>query len=552
MLFAAAPGQVGRALRRARGTRERSCASAVRARSRPRRTLDGAGSHGARRRAGRRALRGRFAGRQGLPDPGREGRRSTTTRRRSTSGRSPSTVRRSTWGPGLPGEIHRVTRRRQGRARPRDDRRARAGALRRRAGPASGRARRARASCCGSTRPATSPPSTTRPSPRSPRSPPTGPAASGSRSPRPDTSAGASEPISVPTVLPAAQGAEDRLAGRRRGQAAGRGLGVACRRRAWRPSRGVVARRLLVGGRPVRGGGAAAHRLDELRRDRLRPRPRRGGRGRPRGDGPKGKLYAVDARRLVARRGPSTRSRSRSSPGDDVGTNGSSALYRPRTGARRRASTSPPVKDTGRTSRFGAFRWEGDAPAGRKVEFAFRSGESATPDTTWSAWSRVGGRRATSLDDRGAGRALPAVEDAHVRLGGDATPRVRRDGGGVPQSQRDAGGRDAASRSSRPRSCALGLRRLQRLRDVGAGREGDLHGPRGVAVRGLSRASSTARATGRCSGRRRDPDGDALVYEIEFRPARRREVDPAAQGRSARASTRSTRRRFRTASTSSA
>ena len=45
------------------------------------------------------------------------------------------------------------------------------------------------------------------------------------------------------------------------------------------------------------------------------------------------------------------------------------------------------VKDTGRTSAFGAFRFDGVVPAGSKLDVAFRSGESGAPDTTWSPWS---------------------------------------------------------------------------------------------------------------------------------------------------------------------
>src|SRR5262249_58764264 len=57
------------------------------------------------------------------------------------------------------------------------------------------------------------------------------------------------------------------------------------------------------------------------------------------------------------------------------------------------------VKDTGRTSRFGAMHWEGDVPAASQVSFSFRSGESATPDSTWSQWSPyVSGQASVPLD----------------------------------------------------------------------------------------------------------------------------------------------------------
>jgi len=138
--------------------------------------------------------------------------------------------------------------------------------------------------------------------------------------------------------------------------------------------------------------------------------------------GPKGKLYALlpdgasllrtfDERQVTFVAGP------------DVGLNAATALYRRRPGGFVGEYVSP-VKDTGRTSRFGAFRWEGDAPSGSRVEFAFRSGDSATPDTTWSGWSNW----------EGSARSLPIeAPDARflqwklrVETDGNAIPKIRR------------------------------------------------------------------------------------------------------------------------------
>jgi two component regulator with propeller domain len=101
--------------------------------------------------------------------------------------------------------------------------------------------------------------------------------------------------------------------------------------------------------------------------------------------GPHGKLYRV---------GPSLWSLERTFDekqvtavaGGAIATNAASALYRMTDGPRQGEYVSP-VKDTGRTSRFGAFRVDADVPAGSRLEFAFRSGESGLPDTTWSEWS---------------------------------------------------------------------------------------------------------------------------------------------------------------------
>jgi hypothetical protein len=46
-----------------------------------------------------------------------------------------------------------------------------------------------------------------------------------------------------------------------------------------------------------------------------------------------------------------------------------------------------PVRDAGGVASWGSLRWEADTPAGTKVEIVARSGNSAVPDETWSAWS---------------------------------------------------------------------------------------------------------------------------------------------------------------------
>ncbi len=57
-----------------------------------------------------------------------------------------------------------------------------------------------------------------------------------------------------------------------------------------------------------------------------------------------------------------------------------------------------PVKDTRSISRWGKLSWRGPTPAGARIEFFTRGGNSATPDPTWSDWepardvALVGGR----------------------------------------------------------------------------------------------------------------------------------------------------------------
>jgi hypothetical protein len=138
--------------------------------------------------------------------------------------------------------------------------------------------------------------------------------------------------------------------------------------------------------------------------------------------GPKGRLYRVS---------PDTWSLDRTFDekqvsivaGDAIGTNGSSAFYRLKNGSRTGEYVSA-VKDTARTSTFGAFRYDGEVPAGSKLEVAFRSGESAVPDTTWSNWSEY--------EDAGTAARVAAPPARYLQWklrmssGSGAAPAVRR------------------------------------------------------------------------------------------------------------------------------
>ena len=103
------------------------------------------------------------------------------------------------------------------------------------------------------------------------------------------------------------------------------------------------------------------------------------------GTGPKGRLYRISRDTWSLDRTFDEKQVSIIA-GESIATNAASAFYRMREGERTGEYVSA-VKDTGRTSTFGAFRLEGDVGAGSRLEVAFRTGEAAAPDTTWSEWS---------------------------------------------------------------------------------------------------------------------------------------------------------------------
>jgi hypothetical protein len=326
-----------------------------------------------------------------------------------------------------------------------------------------------------------------------------------------DTSSGAGEPISVPSVLPAGKAPKSAPGEDDDKPKAEVSVSVSSARLA--PSRG--SSRGGYSSEVVLFEGAELPRSvwtssDEIVFDLARDP---GGAGVLAATGPKGKLYAL---------APDSWSLARTFDekqvtivaGEDIGTNGSSALYRPRAGPAVGEYVSP-VKDTGRTSRFGAFRWEGEAPAGTKVEFAFRSGEAGTPDATWSPWSSwAGGPHALEVHAP-EGRYL----QWKTQMSGSAesSPRVRR----VEAAYRN--------RNAKPVVETLAaLEPAEVLSRSGSGGsnvyEASSQDEKGIFI-GLEEARSEgpARKLYRKGYRTlqwkaTDPDGDALVYEIEFRP----------------------------------
>lgn len=140
------------------------------------------------------------------------------------------------------------------------------------------------------------------------------------------------------------------------------------------------------------------------------------------GTGPKGRLYRVSRDTWSLDRTFDEKQVSIVA-GDAIATNGASAFYRMRDGARTGEYVAA-VKDTGRTSAFGAFRFEGDIPQGSKLEVAFRSGESAAPDTTWSDWSAFRAAGDSSKISAPPGRYLQWK--LRMSTPGDRSPAVRR------------------------------------------------------------------------------------------------------------------------------
>ncbi|MGE5413726.1 MAG: hypothetical protein ACM3NW_06090 [Syntrophomonadaceae bacterium] len=232
------------------------------------------------------------------------------------------------------------------------------------------------------------------------------------------------------------------------------------------------------------------------------------------GTGPKGKLYTLTPDAWALSRTFDEKQVTFLAAGD-VGMNGPTALYRTAAGPASGEYVSA-IKDTGRTSRYGAFRWEGDVPGGTRVEFSFRSGESATPDATWSAWSTwesgpesveihaPDGRylqwRLRMTGREGLTPVVRRVEAAYRNH--NATPVVESFIALDPAEvlARSASGGPNVFESSAPDERGI-FTSLEEPRSEGS--------PRKLFRKGYRTLQWKAT----------DPDGDTLVYELEFRPA---------------------------------
>ena len=232
------------------------------------------------------------------------------------------------------------------------------------------------------------------------------------------------------------------------------------------------------------------------------------------GTGPKGRLYRVSSDTWALER-TFDEKQVTIVAGDVIATNGASAFYRLRPGDRTGEYVAA-VKDTGRTSAFGAFRFDGVVPSGSKLEVAFRSGESGAPDSTWSPWSAFAPAGSAARVTAPPGRFL----QWKLRMGssGDRSPVVRRveaayrnrNSGPVVEAffamgpnevfARSAGGGSNVFETTAPDEKGI-FTTLEEAKSEAP--------PRKLLRKGYR--TLTWKTT--------DPDGDVLVHSLAFRPA---------------------------------
>jgi hypothetical protein len=106
--------------------------------------------------------------------------------------------------------------------------------------------------------------------------------------------------------------------------------------------------------------------------------------------GPQGRIYSLkDGEVALLATVPDKQVMSISTAGNDtlITTTNSGAVYRMDGAPSSRAEFRSAAKDVERFSKFGNFRIEGEDVDNGHLAIAFRSGNTRTPDATWSAWS---------------------------------------------------------------------------------------------------------------------------------------------------------------------
>jgi hypothetical protein len=128
------------------------------------------------------------------------------------------------------------------------------------------------------------------------------------------------------------------------------------------------------------------------------------------GTGVEGKLYSFRGDQALVEKDLEERQivgllagRGASAAGPSLVTTNAAAVWRFVPGREKRGSFTSAALDAGQAARFGVFRWNGELPAGASARFAFRTGFSAEPDRTWSAWTSPAEGQEIPLDrlDRG-------------------------------------------------------------------------------------------------------------------------------------------------------
>lgn len=208
-------------------------------------------------------------------------------------------------------------------------------------------------------------------------------------------------------------------------------------------------------------------------------------------------------------------------PGDEgpaLATTNAAALYRSEEGSEQRGTYLSRVLDAGQLSTFGTFAWWGAEPAGSSLELSFRSGISALPDATWSQWIGPQSGREVALGDLPTGRYVQWRAELGAGRGG--SPRL--DAAELSYRQRNLSPRIAELKVLEPGKILVPSNfnpAQQAFEPVSPSRDG-IFTTLEPARSGNGRLKPLWKLGYRAlRWKAEDPNGDDLVYRLEFRPA---------------------------------
>ncbi len=146
--------------------------------------------------------------------------------------------------------------------------------------------------------------------------------------------------------------------------------------------------------------------------------------------GLEGKLYSFDGREMVLEKEVEERqvvALLPGEPGPAFATTNAPAIYRLTAERERRGTYTSPALDAGSVARFGTLHWRGETGKGGQVRFAFRSGVSEEPDATWSGWTeprKPSAAGEVALDGVPEGRYVQWRATLQGGGGAEASPRI--------------------------------------------------------------------------------------------------------------------------------
>ena len=141
--------------------------------------------------------------------------------------------------------------------------------------------------------------------------------------------------------------------------------------------------------------------------------------------GLEGKLYSWADQQMLLEKDVDERQIVALLPGEAgpaFATTNAAAFYRITAETEKKGTYTSAAMDAGQGARFGTFRWRGETPGGSSVRFSFRSGMSAEPDRTWSAWTPAKTGEEISLAGVPRGRYIQWR--AELEAGGNRSPRL--------------------------------------------------------------------------------------------------------------------------------